>query len=186
MKKQKKIKQQDCKDNKQAVVLYKHVKGLSQLKYESELRREDSLISQSSQMQTAFSFMTATVFMALPVIIDNRNNAISLRFILVATSSILMMLFVSLLFASQAQSRSKRVALDNISKIEKHISDNWESVLLESQQLKHWVEALKVVQEDLSKINDKRANYIRYSMICFKISVFLIAFWFIVAVIKIV
>lgn len=52
---------------KQAISLYRHVKEISTLKYESELRREDSLIQQFGHMQAAFSFMTAAIFMATPI-----------------------------------------------------------------------------------------------------------------------
>lgn len=179
----KKKKKED--DEKMAVKLYQHVYSLSKLKYDSELRREDSLITQSSQMQTAFSFMTAALFMVLPIIIDKRSRLISLNYIAVATSSTVGLLLLSLWFASEAQSRKKKVALENISEIEKHISDNWEMSIRESQQLKQRVDALKVVQEDLSKLNDKRATYIRISMGCYKGSILLIVFWFIVALIKI-
>lgn len=168
---------------RQAVALYTHVKELSQLKYESELRREDSLIQQSSHMQTAFSFMTAAVFMALPIMIEYKG-VLSLVFFLVAISSIVFFLLVSLVTASLAQRRVKKETLMNITELEKFVSDNWQQTLNESQQLKQWVAVVGKVQRSLSEINEKRVVKIRISMGSFFISIGLIVFWFIVAICK--
>ena len=53
---------------------FRHIKELSELKYEAEEKREQNLIQQSSQMQTVFSFMTAAIFMAVPICIEHRGN----------------------------------------------------------------------------------------------------------------
>lgn len=164
----------------QAIALYKYVKELSRLKYESELRREDSLIQQSSNMQTAFSFMTATVFMALPIMLEYRRS-LSIHFFFVAVSTIMFFLLVSLVTASFAQRRVKREALMSIDDMEKYILVNWNTVLTESQQLKQWVKVMGRVQKSLAKTNEKRISKIRISMYSFFMSIAMGVFWYIVA-----
>lgn len=98
---------------KNAIILYTHVKEIALFKYEAEQRREDSLIQQSSQMQTAFSFTSAAVFMVTPVIIQYRG-VLSLEFFLVAISSVIFFLMISLVTASAAQFRQKLEGLPGI------------------------------------------------------------------------
>lgn len=169
---------------KQAVILFKHIKEMAQLKYESELRREDSLIKQSSQMQTVFSFMTAAIFMAVAVIIEYRGS-LSLEFFLVALANIMLFLLISLVTASLAQRRRIHNTFPDIDELEKFISDNWESTLKESQQLKQWIDLVGKVQKDKANINNDRVKYIRISMWSFYASIISIAFWFIVGIAKI-
>lgn len=169
----------------QAVTLYRHVKELSKLKYESELRREDSLIQQSSHMQTAFSFMTAALFMAAPIIVDNRGEVLSLNFLLAAFSMIVACLLVSLVTASLAQRRFKKKSFMSIPDIEKFVSDTYQNTLKESEQLKQWVQVVGDVQTDLERLNDKRATLIRISMVSFWVSIGLIVIWYFVAICKI-
>lgn len=164
-----------------AIRLYKHVKELSQLKYESELRREDSIIQQSSYMQTAFSFMTATVFMALPIILEHRGN-LSLKFLFVATSVITFLLLISLFTASFAQRRSKKVSPVNVSDLERFISDHWENSQKETQQLKQYVELVGKMQESIAKANDEHVIFIRLSMACFLASIIAVAVFYIIAI----
>ena len=85
---------------------FRHIKELSELKYEAEEKREQNLIQQSSQMQTVFSFMTAAIFMAVPICIEHRGN-LSLEFFLVSVSVIVVFLIASLTLASLAQWRWK-------------------------------------------------------------------------------
>ena len=174
---------EDKKFETQAACLYKHVKELAKLKYESELRREDSLIQQSSHMQTAFSFMTAAVFMATPILLEYRG-ALSTTFFLVSISSIIMALLLSLVFASLAQRRVKKQTFLNIPDIEKFVSDTYERTLSEAAQLKQWVQVVGDVQTDLDKTNNQRVLWIRLSMGCFFASIILIAAWYIIGISK--
>ncbi len=169
---------------KRAVSLYKHVKELAQLKYDGELRREDSLIEQSSHMQTAFSFMTAAVFMALPIAIDHRGP-LSLRFFFISVSIIVGLLLASLVTASIAQRRIKKKAPQNVSDIEKFVSDNWKDTLKESQQLKQWVGIVGEIQASTAKANDERVIFIRLSMGFFLASIAAIVVCYFVALSKI-
>lgn len=167
-----------------AVTLFKHIKELAQLKYDSELRREDSLIKQSTQMQTVFSFVTAAIFMALAVIIENRGS-LSLVFFLVASASIMFFLLISLVMASFAQRRRIHSTFPDIDELEKFVSDHWESTVKESQQLKQWIDLVGKVQKDKANINNERVTFIRVSMWSFFASIISIVFWFLVAIAKI-
>lgn len=168
----------------QAVNLYMYVKELGTLKYEAELRREDSLIQQSSHMQTAFSFMSAALFMAAPILIDNRDNQLSLNFFFAAFSSIVFFLLASLVAASLAQRRVLRPTFMSIPDIEAFVSSTYKQTLKRSAQLKQWVQVVGDVQVGLQKVNEKRVMLIRISMGSFLGSIGLIVFWYIVALIK--
>lgn len=169
---------------KQAVSLYRHVKEISKLKYESELRREDSLIQQSSHMQTAFSFMTAALFMAAPILIENRGDTLSLDFFFVAFSSIVLCLLISLVTASLAQRRFLKKSFMSIPEIERFVSDTYANTLKESEQLKQWVQVVGEVQVSLQDINDNRVKLIRASMFSFFASIAFIILWYIIALSK--
>jgi hypothetical protein len=166
---------------KKAIVLYTHVKEIALFKYEAELRREDSLIQQSSQMQTAFSFMSAAVFMVTPVIIQYRG-VLSLEFFLMAISSVIFFLLISLVTASAAQFRKKHEGLPDINVLENHVNDNWETTLTTSQQLKQFVELFGKVQSSKARGNDSRVLLIRISMWSFMASILDIAVWYIIAI----
>lgn len=168
----------------QAVNLYMYVKELGTLKYEAELRREDSLIQQSGHMQTAFSFMSAALFMAAPILIDNRGNQLSLNFFFAAFSSIVFFLLASLVAASLAQRRVLRRTFMSIPDIEAFVSSTYKQTLRRSAQLKQWVQVVGDVQVGLQKVNEKRVKLIRISMGSFLGSIGLIVFWYIVALIK--
>ena len=168
----------------QAVDLYMYVKELGTLKYEAELRREDSLIQQSSHMQTAFSFMSAALFMAAPILIDNRGNQLSLNFFFAAFSSIVFFLLASLVAASLAQRRVLRRTFMSIPDIEAFVSSTYKQTLKRSAQLKQWMQVVGDVQVGLQKVNEKRVMLIRISMGSFLGSIGLIVFWYIVALIK--
>lgn len=169
---------------KRAISLYSHVKELGILKYEAELKREDSLIQQSSHMQTAFAFMSAAIFMVTPIVLEYRGS-LSLRFFIVAISSIVLFLLISLITSSMAQFRRKFDDFPDVSDIEKHVEENWKSVLKKSQQLKQYVDLLGTVQKSKAKGNDSRVLLIRISMWSFMFSLALIIFWYIVAICKI-
>lgn len=169
------------KQEEQADSLYSYVKELAKLKYDAELRREDSLIQQSSHMQTAFSFMTAAVFMATPILIDNRGE-LSLDFFLWSVSSIILALLSSLVLASLAQRRFLKRTLMNIPDIEESVSDSYSELLTSASQKKQWVQVLGDVQVDLDQKNSIRVKLIKASMCCFLVSIGLIVLWFIIGI----
>ncbi|MDJ0306794.1 hypothetical protein [Dehalobacter sp.] len=101
---------------------------------------------------------------------------------MLAFSSIVLCLLISLVTASLAQRRRKYETFPSVSEIEQFIDDNWQQSLKESQQLKQWVQLVGKVQKSKADINDRRVLLIRISMGSFYASIGCIIFWFIVAI----
>ncbi len=162
---------------------YQHIKELAQLKYDTENKREQSLIQQASQMQTVFSFITAAVFMAVPVCIEHRGE-LSLKFFLLAVSSITAFILASLVLAALAQWRWKTKSFPDIDIIKQSVLDNpeWEKCLKEYNRINQWVDLVAIVQKEKAKLNDRRVKLIMASMICFFCSIISIIFSFIIAI----
>lgn len=162
---------------------YKHIKELSQLKYDAEEKREQSLIQQASQMQTVFSFVTAAVFMAVPVCIQYRGE-LSLKFFFLSISLITAFILFSLVLASIAQWRWKTKTFPDIDVIKKTVIENpeWEKFLCEYYRIDQWINLVAIVQKEKARLNDRRVKLIIASMICFFCSVITTVISFIVAV----
>lgn len=99
--------------------LYKYALEWAEFKYSEEIRREDSIIQQSSNMQTAFSVISAALVMVAPVMVDNRGR-LPLEFFLVAFSTIILSLMLSLLFATIAQKRKPQMMVNYVEKETKY------------------------------------------------------------------
>jgi len=166
-----------------AVILLKHIEELAILKFNSEEKREQSLIQQSSQMQTVFSFLTAAFFMALVIIIQNRGR-LSLNFFLVSSTIIIAFLLVSLVTASIAQFRWKTKSFSDIEETFKFVSNNWQTSYKESEQRKQKVDLLAEVQKDKARLNGRRVKLVMTSMISFYIAIGFIVICFIIGVSK--
>lgn len=166
---------------------FRHIKELSELKYEAEEKREQNLIQQSSQMQTVFSFMTAAIFMAVPICIEHRGN-LSLEFFLVSVSVIVVFLIASLTLASLAQWRWKTETFPDVKKIKDSVINNpeWKKLTVEYNQIDQLVDIIGKVQEKKAKLNDRRVRLIMASMICFYCSIFSVAVSFIIGIAKII
>ena len=164
---------------------FRHIKELSQLKYDAEEKREQHLIQQSGQMQTAFSFVTAAVFMAIPICIEYRGP-LSLCFFLVSVSVISGFLILSLLFASIAQWRWKTKSFPDVSEIKSGIlnSQEWQKFCIEYHQIDQWINLVGEVQEEKAHLNDRRVKLIIASMLCFYASIGSVIVSFIVGMIK--
>lgn len=165
---------------------YRHIKELSALKYDAEEKREQNLIQQSSQMQAVFSFVTAAIFMAVPICIEYRGDALSLDFFLFATSAIVLFLVVSLVLASLAQWRWKTETFPDVFEIKKSVVDSseWQKLTIEYYQIAQWVDIVGKVQKKKAELNDRRVRLIMASMICFYCSIFTLAFSFVIGIVK--
>lgn len=185
MTKNKKVKCQTSSYNERDLITpqFRHIKELSQVKYEAEEKREQNLIQQSSQMQTAFSFMTAAIFMAIPICIEYRGS-LSLKFFFHSVSLIIAFLIASLLLASIAQWRWKTNSFPDIMQIKKSIIDNpeWEKFLVEYNRIDQWINLIGTVQKEKSKLNDRRVKLIMASMVCFYCSIISIIVSYVVGV----
>lgn len=188
MSKKKQSKATDSTQNSDIITSqYRHIKELSQLKYDAEERREQNLIQQSSQMQTAFSFMTAAIFMAVPICIEYRG-ALSLEFFLLSISIIVVFLIASLILASMAQWRWKTKTLPDITTIKNEVinSPEWESLTIEYNQIDQWISIVGEVQAKKAALNDRRVKLIMSSMICFYCSILSIIVSFLIGIAKII
>lgn len=165
---------------------YRHIKELSALKYEAEEKREQNLIQQSSQMQTVFSFMSAALLMAVSICIEYRGP-ISLEFFLAATALIMFFLLLSLVLASIAQWRWKTETLPDVFQIKDSVvnSPEWKKLTVEYYQIDQWVDIIGKVQERKAKLNDRRVHLIMASMGFFYLSIFLVALFFLIGILKI-
>jgi len=164
---------------------YRHIKELSQLKYDAEEKREQNLIQQSSQMQTVFSFMTAAIFMAVPICIEYRG-ALSLEFFLISTSIIVLFLVGSLVLASIAQWRWKTKTFPDVTEIKANVinSPDWEKFTVEYNQIDQWIDIISRVQAEKARLNNRRVALIISSMICFYCSISSVVISFIIGISK--
>ena len=152
--------------------LFRYSLELAQEKYDYENQREQDLVQQSGQMQAAFSFMTAALFMALPIALDHKGS-LSELFFFISFSIILFFLLVSLVLASLATWRWKKIALGNVTEIKKSIleTDEWEPFMKEYHRISSKLDALEKVQVRKETINNRRASLIHSSMIAFYLSI---------------
>lgn len=164
---------------------YQHIKELAILKYDAEEKREQSLIQQSSQMQTVFSFLTAALFMATPICIEHRG-VLPLRFFTLSISIITAFLLASLGLASIAQWRWKTKTFPDIKDMKAELlgSVDWRLLLVEYNRLNQWINLVAEVQNEKSKLNDRRVRLIMASMICFFLSLILIVVFFFIGLYK--
>ena len=138
----------------------------------------------SSHNADSFCLLMLQHFSWFSIVLEYRGS-LSLRFFIVAISSIVLFLLISLITSSMAQFRRKFDDFPDVRDIEKHVEENWKSVLKKSQQLKQYVDLLGTVQKSKAKGNDSRVLLIRISMWSFMFSLALIIFWYIVAICKI-
>lgn len=167
------------------VAKFEYLNEYAKIRFDSELRREEATIKQASQMQTAFSFVTAVLFMIASIVIEY-GKSLSLTFFLIVFATITTALLLSLLFATIAQNRKISKNFADISAFIEYMEKNEECFETEEQRLKYIIKAYGEIQEDKAEMNDKRINKIWISMIFFYIALALCAFWFIVAICKIV
>ena len=170
-------------ESESITIQYQHIKELALMKYDAEEKREQSLIQQSSQMQTVFSFMSAALLMVIPVCIQYRGN-IELEFFLIAGSTVLGIMIVSLVLASIAQWRWRTETFPDIPQIKSFIinSEEWDKLLVEYNRIDQVVDLLGRVQTEKTRLNDIRVNLLTASMICFYIAVMFIVLFFIIAI----
>lgn len=169
------------KEDERATEVFLFIQEMSVMRYEDEFRREDSLIRQSSQMQAAFSFLTAAIFMAVPMLLEYRG-VIEIDFIFTSIFTITFFILISLVLASFAQYRYKYLTLSSIKYLDRAIKEQYESFKECNTRIQHKIDTLAEIQEKITEINDRRANFIRYSFFFFQGSIVLIMFWFIYAI----
>ncbi len=155
---------------------------LSKLKYESELKRQDSLIQQAGNMQSAFAFTTAALFMAAPIMFQYRG-VLSFEFIFWGTAITTSILLSCLFAATMAQNRKKQHQFPEIEEVIKYIEDHEKVFSDENTRSKYLVDTYKVIQKDLSAINESRVRWVERSMKSFYIALAACLIWFVVSLI---
>lgn len=159
--------------------LYKYIYERSEKSFNAEIERENSLIHQSGQMQAAFSFVIAGIFMALPVMMDNRGK-LSDNFFFVAVSAITFFLLLSLLTASLAAFRYKYESWKSVDETKEAIltDPNWQNNLSAYNRYNSLINDIGKMEASRNKLNNKRAKFIRLSMISFIFSIALIVIFY--------
>ena len=183
-----KVKQKEKKTEKAEYdydTFYEYICDLAKFKYEHEMRREDSIIQQASNMQTAFSFVIIALFTIAPVIVQNRG-VLSFIFLLIALSSVAIVLILCLVFATIAQHRKKQATLPTAEEHTQFIENNKNSFVTQAQRRKYMAKIYEELEKSLHSNNGKRIKYVRLSMLFFYISIALCFIWFFIAICKMV
>jgi len=140
---------------------------MGKLSFELEKEREQSLIYQSGYMLTGFSIVSVMLLAAIPILLEYTKIPNQIVFLFLGLS--LLFLIISLLFTIAAQWRYKSVRLDNIESIYNSVIhlpfndfNNW------------WLGNLNKMHNEITHLNDKRADWMKISAVSFGLSIFTI------------
>lgn len=172
-------------EDKKVVDILRFTNELAQIIYKASVDREDSILQQATRMQTAFSFIITSVFMAATILIDHKGKLTD-EFLVLSFSSIIVVLLISILFATIAQNRKKTELFPNITEIQEFVYNNAEYFETEEQRYKYITDTYAKMQKPREESNDYRVKWVMLSMITFYIAIALCFFWFIVGIIKII
>lgn len=144
--------------------LFSYVKEIAMFRYRMEQERENSIINQSVAMQAAFSFIIGAVLMALPIVLEYSDSTVPKSLIFIVFSSVILLLILSLGATLFVQWRYKRVAFENIDILVEYILRNSDFLADPNKQIMQLVKTLGASQDSLSKINDKRASWLKVTI----------------------
>lgn len=164
---------------------YSYIASFSKEIYENELQRKESIVHQASNTQTSFSFASAALLMAAPVIVEYRGT-LSLTFLFMAFSSILMSLLLSLLFATIALNTRKRMDYPSIKSFKENVESNYLLFQTSAQRNKYLCDTYEQMQTSLERSNEARLAWIKKAYHSFYCALFLCVLWFAVAVMKMI
>lgn len=167
------------------IALNKYILDMAKIKYDSELRREDSIIQQAGHMQAVFSFVSIGVVTLIPVIISCKGS-LSINYLILVFSTILVVLFFSLFAATMAQNRKGQDLFPDVDRQINYIHKHEEYFDSEINRLDYLSRSYSEMQTSLTKNNRKRVLWIKISMYSFYASLVLCAFWFIISISKII
>ena len=146
---------------------------------ENEQRREQNIISQAVRMQTAFSFVIMAFITIVQLLLENWENAPK-KIIIIAVSTIIISLALSLVFATVVQWRKKRSDLPSANNIISDVIKHEEYYKSNEQQNYYLLETYNQIHKSLEDNNNWRNKYLKLSMYFFFVSLSLSAVWFIV------
>lgn len=163
-------------------IALEEIKQLGVFSFSLEEKREKSLISQAAQMLTAFSIFSAAILMFLPVLLQ--YTTICRKALFGWTGIAFIPLIASLCLSIMAQWRYRYYGIKDIGKIRNHVYNNINSFDKKFKFDDFWRLQLVPVHYSIMNNNNKRAKYVKASMICFlgSIGIIVIAvFYFIIS-----
>lgn len=153
---------------------------ITKLRYENECQRQESIINQAGNMQSSFSFTTAALFMACPVMFDNKG-VLSFWFIFGSIASIAFVLLISLFAATMAQNRSGLKVFPDGKEVLNYIEKNEIFFDCEEKRNKYLAYTYAEIQESLTFSNNKRIWWLKLSMWAFYFALLISVVWFALA-----
>lgn len=163
--------------------IFKMLKEYAEFAYEQEVRREESIKSQAANMQAAFSFMIAAVAMVIPIVVEHRG-VLSLEYLFVVFSSILICLVASLLCATLALKLISNDFCSLISEQKDYFEQHIAELEDKNSRTDYIIGYYNKLQVSRRKATEKRIRYLNLSRWLFMGSLGLSGFWFVVSVIK--
>lgn len=164
--------------------IYEYLENFSETIYRNEERRENNIIEQTGRMQAAFSFVIIALFTLLPAIVSIKT--LPIWFKVVSFSTTALMLFLSLVFATIAQSRKKRHDFPSVTAIKKEILENRDYYGKYEKRQRYLIDTYETMHTSYEKNNNFRSTCVKTSMIMFYISIGLFVEWFIVGLFMII
>ena len=150
-----------------------YAKELGKFSLELEDKREQSILNQAGQMLTAFSLFSAAILMALPLVTEYSSIPDHQTMYLAEISFV--PLIISLVLAIIAQWRFQYQTMLNATEFEDQLYRNRAEYNGRPDYDWQWICQLSSVQNSKKKNNDKRVFLVKASMICFLISVGILA-----------
>ena len=163
--------------------IFNMLKKYSEFAYEQEIRREESIKSQAANMQAAFSFVIAAVSMVIPIVVDHRG-VLSLEYLFVVFSSILICLVASLLCATLSLKLIANDFFTLISEQREYFEQHADEFNNENSRTDYIIKYYSKLQASRRNSIEERIKYLNLSRWLFMISLGLSGFWFVVSVIK--
>ena len=155
---------------------------MTKLRYDNELAREESIIKQAGNMQSAFAFSTAALFMAVPVMFQQRG-VLSFNYIFGGTAILTGILMFSLFSATMAQNRNERYEFPECKEIIEYIENNEKKFSDEITRDLYIADSYKEIQESLCTTNNNRVKWVNFSMWSFYSALGFCAIWFVISLI---
>jgi hypothetical protein len=156
-------------DKELADLMMSNIIQFGRYSLELEEKREQSLINQSSQMITAFSVFSVAIFTLLPVIVP--LNVISNAKLFLCVGAVTFLLVTSLVLALIVQWRYKYVTMKDVDEFFDCVYKEQQNYTSQHQFDSQWQVQISQIHKSKKKINDKRASFIKASMVVFFVSV---------------
>lgn len=154
----------------------------------SEQDRRESIIQQSGRMQSAFSFIILALFTIAPLLLNysevytNGKRVLSYYYFLTVFISISFFLLLSLLFATIAQRRNSELDYNDFNELLTFYDKNQSTLRSKDYRSLAMAKHYDALIIGLRHNNDKKVQFIVWSMRSFYISIGLCFLWTFVSV----